>query len=123
MLLSDRHFDVLVGMYESQLDTSNEVSSQLAFWFRIKEFKTDFQHSCKGDHLGFPISMILADFDLQITIILSIEPIGRSVQKKFKIYSVYILKLATVADILDFRSELKLLLIYKSPRYFIPCFE
>ena len=25
----------------SQLDTSNEASSQLAFWFRIKKFKID----------------------------------------------------------------------------------
>ena len=30
----------------NHLDTSNEDSTHLAFWFRIKKFKTDFQHGC-----------------------------------------------------------------------------
>ena len=55
------------------LDTSNEVCSPLAFWFRIKKFKTDFQHGCCGDHLGFPIRMILDIFDLQLTLIRPIK--------------------------------------------------
>ena len=32
--------------FTCHLDTSNEVSSQLAFCFRIKRFKLDFQHGC-----------------------------------------------------------------------------
>ena len=41
-------------------DTSNEVSSQLTFRFKI-----DFQHDGYGDHLGFPIGTLLTIFDLQ----------------------------------------------------------
>ena len=29
--------------------------------------KIDFQEGCYGSHLGFPIGMILATFDLQVT--------------------------------------------------------
>ena len=29
-----------------------------------KKQKIDFQDGCQGDHLGFPIEMILAIFDL-----------------------------------------------------------
>ena len=32
-----------------------------------KEAKIDFQDGCHGGHLGFPIGMILAIFDLQVT--------------------------------------------------------
>ena len=32
--------------------------------------KIDFQEGCRGGHLGFPIGMILAIFDLQVTPIL-----------------------------------------------------
>ena len=32
-----------------------------------KKRKIDFQDGCHGGHLGFPISMILAIFDLQVT--------------------------------------------------------
>ena len=32
-----------------------------------KKRKIDFQDGCHGGHLGFPISMILASFDLQVT--------------------------------------------------------
>ena len=49
-----------------------------------------FQDGCHGGHLGFPIGMILAIFDLQVTPMLpsflaSLESIGLSVQKKRKI--------------------------------------
>ena len=37
----------------NHLDTSNEVSSQLAFWFRIKKFKIDFQPSWISDQNDF----------------------------------------------------------------------
>ena len=32
-----------------------------------KKQKIDFQDGCHGGHLGFPIGMILATFDLQVT--------------------------------------------------------
>ena len=35
-----------------------------------EEGKIDFQDGCHGGHLGFPIGMILAIFDLQVTRIL-----------------------------------------------------
>ena len=38
-----------------------------------KKFKTDFQHGCQGNLLGFPIRMILAIFYLQITPIFPIK--------------------------------------------------
>ena len=46
--------------------------------------KTDFQDGCHGGHLGFPISTILATFDLQVTLMLpsKLESIGLSVQEK-----------------------------------------
>ena len=34
-------------------DTSNEVSSQLAFWFRIKKFKIDFQQAARATIVDF----------------------------------------------------------------------
>ena len=57
----------------SHLHTTNEVWSQLAFWFRIQKFKIDFQHSCYGGHFGFPIRMILDFLELQVTPILPIK--------------------------------------------------
>ena len=47
----------------SQPDASYQVSSQQAFSVQEKKQKIDFQDGC---HLGFPIGMILASFDLQI---------------------------------------------------------
>ena len=37
------------------------------------KFKTDFQDGSHEDHVGFPIGMILAIFDLQVTPILPIK--------------------------------------------------
>ena len=51
----------------SHPDASYQVSSQLAFWFR----RSDKQIFKYGGHLGFPIWMILAIFDLQVTLMLS----------------------------------------------------
>ena len=51
-------------------DASYQVSSQLAFGFRRRSEKIDFQDGHHGGHLGFPISMILATFDLQVTLML-----------------------------------------------------
>ena len=48
---------------------TRQVLSQLAFWLKRK-FNIDFQD---GSHLGFPIRMILATFDLQITLILPMK--------------------------------------------------
>ena len=36
-------------------------------WVQEKKRKIDFQDGCHGGHLGFPIGMILANFDLQVT--------------------------------------------------------
>ena len=49
----------------SHPDASYQVSSQLAFGFR-KEAKK-FQDGHHGGQLGFPIGMIIATFDLQVT--------------------------------------------------------
>ena len=38
----------------------------VGFLVQEKEFKTDFQDGGHGDHLGFPIGMILAIFNLLI---------------------------------------------------------
>ena len=49
-----------------------------------KKRKIDFQDGCHGGHLGFPIGMILAIFDLQVTrcFLASLESTGLSVQEK-----------------------------------------
>ena len=49
-----------------------------------KKRKTDFQDGSHNGHLGFPIRMVLPNFDLQVTLILPItfEQIGLSVQEK-----------------------------------------
>ena len=49
-----------------------------------EETKIDFQDGCHGSHLGFPIKMTLAIFDLQVTRCFqpSFESIGLSVQEK-----------------------------------------
>ena len=41
----------------------------IGFWVQEKR-KIDFQDGCHGGHLGFPIGMILAIFDLQVTLML-----------------------------------------------------
>ena len=51
----------------SHPDASNQVSSQMAFWFRRSERKIDFQEGSHGGHLGFPIGTPLAIFNLQAT--------------------------------------------------------
>ena len=43
---------------------------QLAFQFRRRSEKIDFQDGGHGGHLGFPIGTILAIFDLQVTLML-----------------------------------------------------
>ena len=51
----------------SHPDASNQVSGQLAFLVQEKKGKIDFQDGCHGGQLRFPIGMILAIFDLQVT--------------------------------------------------------
>ena len=41
----------------------------IGLWVQ-KKFNKDFQD---GDHLGFPIRMILATFDLQVTLVLPMK--------------------------------------------------
>ena len=74
--ISDRNdFSYIWSM--SHPDSSYRVSSQLAFWFRRRSKKIDFQDGRYGHahrdinshsgHLGFPNGMILTIFDLQVT--------------------------------------------------------
>ena len=42
----------------------------IALSIQEKKFKIDFQDGGHGGHLGFPISTILAIFDLQVTLML-----------------------------------------------------
>ena len=81
------------------------------------------KHKQDGSHLGFPIRMILATVDLQVTSILpmNFKSIALSVQEK---RSEQIFKMAAIAAIWDFLSQrFELFLIYKSPRCFLPSFE
>ena len=81
------------------------------------------KHKQDGSHLGFPIRMILATVDLQVTLILPInfESIGLSVQGKS---SKQIFKKDAMASIWDFLSQrYELFFIYKSPRCFLPSFK
>ena len=71
----------------SHPDASHQVSSQLAFGFRKRSEKKDFQDGHHGSHLGFPISMILATFDLHITLMRPTKfgvnrPFGSGVEEK-----------------------------------------
>ena len=73
------------------------------------------KHKQDGSHLGFPIRMILAIVDLQVTSILPInfESIALSVQGKS---SKQIFKMDAMAAIWDFLSQRsELFFIYKSP--------
>ena len=60
-----------------------------------KKLKINFQDGGHGSHLGFPIRIILAIFDLQVTLMLPAR--RRSIK--------YIFKMATTAAILDFGQE------------------
>ena len=76
----------------------------IGFWVQEKKRKTDFQDGCHGGHLGFPIGMILAIFDLQVTPMLPSKfgvnwPFGSGKEAKNKIF-----KMAAMAAILDFQS-------------------
>ena len=54
----------------SHPNASYHVWSQLAFRFRRRSEKIDFQDGGHGGHHGFPIGMILAIFNLQVTLML-----------------------------------------------------
>ena len=64
--ISNRH-DFSYFLSTSHPDASYNVWSQLAFRFRRRSEKIDFQDGFHGGHLGFPIGTILAIFDLQVT--------------------------------------------------------
>ena len=61
--------------------------NQLAFRFRRKKFKIDFQMGDSAGHLRFPIWTILTICDLQVTLyfIVSFQSICLPVNEKFKI--------------------------------------
>ena len=109
-----------------------EIWWQMAMWF-LKNH--DFihvnssvagkynKHKQDGSHLGFPIRMILATVDLQVTSIppMNFESIVLSVQeKKFKT-DFQDGRMAAIWDFLSQRFEL--FFIYKSPWCFLPSFE
>ena len=52
-------------------DTSYQVSSQLAFWVKEKNFEIDFQDGSHGIHLGYLIGTVLSIFDQQVNLMLS----------------------------------------------------
>ena len=79
------------------------------------------KHKQDGSHLGFPISMILATVDLQVTSILPMSQLPFRFRRKS---SKQIFKMAAMAAIWDFLSErFELILIYKSLRCYLPSFE
>ena len=81
------------------------------------------KHKEVGSHLRFPIRMILATFDLQVTSILpmNFESIALSVRRKS---SKQIFKMDTMAAIWDFLSQqFELFFIYKSLRCCLPSFK
>ena len=81
------------------------------------------KHKQDGSHLRFPIRMILASVDLQVTSILpmNFESIALSVQEK-KLKQIF--KMDAIASIWDFLSQrFGLFFIYKSPQCFLPSFE
>ena len=47
--------------------SGEEAKNRFGFWVQEKKRKIDFQDGCHGGHLGLPIGMILAIFDLQAT--------------------------------------------------------
>ena len=82
------------------------------------------KHNQDGNHLGFPIRMILATVDLQVTSILpmNFESIALSVQEKTK--SIQVFEMAAISAICDFLSQrFELFFIYKSPRCYLPSFK
>ena len=80
------------------------------------------KHKQDGSHLGFPIRMILATVDLQVTSIIpmNFESIALSVQEeKFKT----VFQDGRHSLNLGFPiAKIELCLIYKSPRCFLPSF-
>ena len=68
--ISDRH-DVSYFLSTSHPHASLQVWESIGLSFQEKKRKIDFQDGRHGGHLGFPISTILAIFDLQVTPMLS----------------------------------------------------
>ena len=88
------------------------------FGFRRRSKKIDFQDGRHVGHLGFPIRMILATFD-QVTPMLPTKfqvnwPFGSGEEAKNTFF-----KMDAMAAIWDL-NDLKLFLIYKSSRCFLP---
>ena len=77
---------------------------QLDFSVQEKKRKTDFKDGSHGGHLGFLIGTVLANFDLQVNLILPTKfqelpfPFNRRSKK-------YIFKMVPMVAILDLGSE------------------
>ena len=67
--ISDRH-EFSYFWSTSHSDASYQVVESIGLSVREKKQKIDFQDSGQGSHLGFAIVMILAIFDLQVTLML-----------------------------------------------------
>ena len=83
---------------------------------QVKKGKTDFQDGRHCSELGFPIGMISAIFDLQVTPMLppSFKSMGLSFQEKKRG------KILKMAAILDFRSERFLPIFYLEVTSMLP---
>ena len=93
---------VFLGHVFFSVQVTPMLPSKFGLSVQEKKRKIDFQDGCHGGHLGFPIGMILAIFDLQVTPMLaSLESIGLSVQEKQKIDFHH----GGHGAILDFRSK------------------
>ena len=85
--ISNRH-DFSYFWSTSHPNASQQVWSRLAFRFRKRSKKIEFQDGCHGGHLGFLIGMILAIFDLQVTQMLPSKfggnwPFGSEAKNRF----------------------------------------
>ena len=86
-----------------------------------KKRQIDFQDGGHCGNRGFPIGTILYIYNLQVIPMLPVKfqvnwPFGSGEEAK-------IFKMATIAAILDFRSERLAILIYQSPEYVLTSFE
>ena len=95
--------------------------TRFGFWVQEKKRKIDFRDGCHGGHLGYPIGMVLAVFDLQVTPMLPSKfgvnwpfDSGKEAKNRF----------TAMVAILDFQSaRFQLFLIYKSPQCFLASLE
>ena len=121
--ISDRN-DFSYFLSASHPDASYQVSSQLAFGFRRRSEKIDFQDGYHDAHLGFPIGMILAIFDPQVIPMLPSKfevnwPFGSVEEAKNRFSRWQPWWPSWISD----RHNFRYFFIYKSPQCFLPSLE